>query len=99
MLNSDLTNDTGGGGYYSFPNGFKVCWGYTNERNITFPITFNNTPSIQLTVAGDNDNYYYTAKIKTASATGFTFNTQYAMFGSAINANGTDGTYWVAIGY
>lgn len=98
-LNSNLTNDTGGSGYYSFPNGFKVCWGYTNERAITFPITFNNTPSIQLTVTGDNENYYYTAKIRAASATGFTFNTQYAMFGSAINANGTDGTYWIAIGY
>ena len=56
-------------------------------------------PAIHLTVVANNDDYYYTAKVKTRSTTGFTYNTQYGEVGKAITANGTDVTFWVAIGY
>lgn len=85
-----------------FSNGFKMQWGRSNTRAITFDVPYESPPEVFVTTSsGDTGtSYLFAPMAANVSKTGFTIVEKfYASSTGQIYNSGTEYINWLAIGY
>ncbi len=83
-------------------DGFKMQWGSSNTRAITFDVPYDSPPKVFVTMAtGDTGTtYLFGPMAVSTSKTGFTIVEKfYAASTNQIYNSGTEWINWLAIGY
>lgn len=99
------------GGWYKFPNGLIIQWGYSSKRNLTFPIAFpNKCLTMQATREYHKKNMGYGESWRESQSAGIV-DIKSINRNGAVMTGGTSDTdggsffgnpgeyYWLALGY
>lgn len=72
-----------------FNNGVLIIYGKTfNQRDVVFPITYNNKPIVAFGIIYPKSQYSYDGVISEPTTTGFTYYTHMAQLGQMYIAIG-----------
>ena len=97
-----ITKSLSQNGYYKFPDGFLIQWGYfsggtANNQSINFPLSFKSCFSLAFSSTTDNtNNSIWSVNYAAIYASYFTVYRRYADAGSI--ANSSQSFRWIAIG-
>lgn len=97
-----ITKSLSQNGYYKFPDGFLIQWGYfsggtANNQSINFPLSFKSCFSLAFSSTTDNtNNSIWSVNYAAIYASYFTVYRRYADAGTI--ANSSQSFRWIAIG-
>ena len=97
-----ITKSLSQNGYYKFPDGFLIQWGYfsggtANNQSINFPLSFKSCFSLAFSSTTDNtNNSIWSVNYAAIYASYFTVYRRYPDAGTI--ANSSQSFRWIAIG-
>lgn len=97
-----ITKSLSQNGYYKFPDGFLIQWGYfsagaSNNQSINFPVSFKSCFSLAFSSSTDNtDNSIWSVNYAAIYASYFTVYRRYTNVGSV--SPSSQSFRWIAIG-
>ena len=97
-----ITKSLGLNGYYKFPDGLLIQWGYfsagtSDNQSVNFPLSFKSCFSLAFSSSADNtDNSIWSVNYAAIYASYFTVYRRYADAGTI--ANSSQSFRWIAIG-